>query len=155
MRWFSICSLLTASRWTSTLAWQSGNAIGVFLVGTLIQSIISINVPTYTFPAWQATLLVFGAVAIAFVGNVYGSKVLPHWQNAVFAIHVMAYFAFIIPIWVNAPRATSAQVWTGFENSGGWSNLSLSVMIGQLSGIYTQVGVDTVGFYFYTPQLSY
>jgi choline transport protein len=126
------------------MAWQAGNAIGVFLVGTLIQSIISINVPSYTFPPWHATLLVIGAVSIAYVGNVFGSKILPHWQNAVFAIHVMAYFAFIIPIWVNAPRATSQQVWTEFSNSGGWSNLSLSVMIGQLSGIYTQVGVDTV-----------
>ena len=126
------------------MAWQAGNAIGVFLVGTLLQSIISINDVNYTFPAWQATLLVIGAVCIAFVGNVFGSRILPYWQNTVFALHVMAYFAFIIPIWVNAPRATSAQVWTGFENNGGWSNLSLCVMIGQLSGIYTQVGVDTV-----------
>lgn len=97
------------------MAWQAGNALGVFLVGTLIQSIISINIPTYAFPAWHATLLVIGAVGVAFIGNVYGSKILPYWQNAVFAIHVMAYFAFIIPIWVNAPRATSKQVWTGFE----------------------------------------
>lgn len=126
------------------MAWQSGNAIGVFLVGTLAQAIISINVPDYSFPPWHATLLVIGAVIIALVGNILGSKVLPHWQNAVFGIHVLAYFAFIIPIWVNAPRATNQQVWTEFENSGGWSSLSLSVLIGQLSGIYTQLGVDTV-----------
>jgi choline transport protein len=126
------------------MAWQAGNALGVFLVGTLVQSIISINKPSYTFPPWQATLLVTGAVCIAFIGNVFGSKILPHWQNAVFAIHIMAYFAFIIPIWVNAPRASSQQVWTGFSNSGGWSSLGLSVMTGQLSGIYTQVGIDTV-----------
>lgn len=131
------------NRWTSTLAWQSGNAIGVFLVGTLIQSIISINKPDYAFPPWHATLLVIGAVSVALAGNILGSKVLPRWQNAIFAVHVLAYFAFIVPIWVNAPRATHEQVWTGFENNGGWSNLSLSVMIGQLSGIYTQVGVDT------------
>lgn len=126
------------------MAWQAGNALGVFLVGTLIQSIISINIPTYSFPAWHATLLVIGAVGVAFAGNVLGSKVLPHWQNAVFAIHVMAYFAFIIPIWVNAPRIPSKQVWTGFEDGGNWSSISLSVLAGQLSGIYTQVGVDTV-----------
>src|SRR5580658_6812473 len=88
---------LTVHSWTSTMAWQAGNALGVFLVGTLVQSIISINKPSYTFPPWQATLLVIGAVCIAFIGNVFGSKILPYWQNAVFAIHVMAYFAFIIP----------------------------------------------------------
>lgn len=110
--------LLTASSWTSILAWQSGNAIGVFIVSTLIQSIISINIPTYSFPPWHATLLVIGAVAVALAGNVFGSKFLGHWQIGVFVIHVIAYFAFINPIWVNAPRATSTQVWTGFENSG-------------------------------------
>lgn len=126
------------------MAWQAGNAIGVFLVGTLIQSIISINDASYLFPPWQATLLVIGAVLIAFCGNVFGSKILPYWQNAVFAIHVMAYFALIIPIWVNAPRASHDQVWTSFTNTGGWSSMGLSVLVGQLSGIYTQCGIDTV-----------
>lgn len=139
-----VLPMLTLRSWTSTMAWQAGNAIGVFLVGTLIQSIISINIPTYAFPYWHATLLVMGAVAIALAGNVLGSKVLPYWQNAIFVVHVIAYFAFIIPIWVNAPRVSSKQVWTGFENSGNWSSLSLCIMTGQLSGIYTQVGVDTV-----------
>lgn len=32
------------------MAWQAGNAIGVFLVGTLIQSLISINNESYAFP---------------------------------------------------------------------------------------------------------
>lgn len=126
------------------MAWQAGNAQGVLLVGTLIQDIISINNPSYSFPRWHASLLVIGAVLIAFVGNVYGAKVLHVWQNAVFAIHVLAYFAFIIPIWVNAPRATSAEVWTEFSNSGGWPTLGLSVLAGQLSGVVSQVGVDTV-----------
>jgi choline transport protein len=132
------------SRWTSTLAWQAGNAIGVFLVGTLVQSIISINDASYTFPSWQATLLVIAAVAIAFSGNVFGYKILHAWQNVVFCCHVMAYFAFIIPIWVNAPRATHEQVWTNFENNGGWYSPGFAVLVGQLSGIYTQLGLDTV-----------
>jgi len=130
--------------WASTIAWQAGNALGVFLVATLIQAIIFIHNPSYTFPTWHATLLVIGAVAIAFVGNVFGSKILHLWQNVVFVIHVLAYFALIIPIWFNAPRASTAQVWTQFTNSGGWNSLGLSVLIGQLTAIFTQVGIDTV-----------
>jgi len=135
---------LTMHSWTSTMAWQAGNALGVFLVGTLIQSIISINNPDYSFPHWHATLLVLLTLGIAYAGNVYGSKILPYWQNAVFAIHLMAYFGFIIPIWVNAPRASSREVWVEFTWSGGWTNLPLAAMIGQLSGIFTQVGIDAV-----------
>ena len=55
----------------------------------------------------------------------------------------MAYICFIVPIWVNAPKASGKVVMTEFTNSGGWSSMGLAVLAGQLSGIYTQVGVDT------------
>lgn len=126
------------------MALQAGNALGVLLVGTLIQTIIVINKPDYSSASWHATLLVIAALIMAFTGSVLGHRALPHWQNAAFAIHVMAYFAIIIPIWVNAPTATSEQVWTGFENTGGWSSLTLAIMIGQLPGTTFQVGIDAV-----------
>jgi choline transport protein len=56
----------------------------------------------------------------------------------------MAYFAYLVPVWVSAPVATHSQVWTTFENEGGWSSLPLAVLVGQLTGIGAQVGVDTV-----------
>jgi len=105
---------------------------------------ILINDDSYGFPSWQGSLLAIAAVGVAFVGNVYGSKALPYWQNAVFAVHVLAYFAYIIPVWVNAPQATHKQVWGTFQNSGGWSSIGLSVMVGQLTGISNQIGIDTV-----------
>ncbi|KAK5731770.1 hypothetical protein LTR17_011121 [Elasticomyces elasticus] len=86
------------SGWTSTIAWQAGNAQGLFLVGSLIQTMILINDDSYAFPSWQGTLLAFMAVAMAYTGVVYGAKVLPYWQNAVFIVHVGAYLDYIIPI---------------------------------------------------------
>ncbi|KAK0274716.1 hypothetical protein LTR35_011498 [Friedmanniomyces endolithicus] len=132
------------SGWTSTIAWQAGNAQGLFLVGSLIQTMILINDDSYGFPSWQGTLLAFMAVLIAYTGVVYGARVLPYWQNAVFVVHILAYLGYIIPVWVSSPRATHAQVWTEFDNGGGWNTMGLSVLIGQLSGISTQCGgIDT------------
>ncbi|KAK3632993.1 hypothetical protein LTR56_016041 [Elasticomyces elasticus] len=132
------------SGWTSTIAWQAGNAQGLFLVGSLVQTMILLNDDSYGFPSWQGTLLAFMAVAMAYTGVVYGAKVLPYWQNAVFIVHVGAYLGYIIPIWVNSPRASHKQVWTGFENQGGWSSMGLSVLVGQVAGISTQCGgIDT------------
>lgn len=45
--------------------------------------------------------------------------------------------------WISAERATHSQVWYEFENSGGWSSLSLAILVGSLTGISNQVGVDT------------
>nr|OQO17064.1 hypothetical protein B0A51_15996 [Rachicladosporium sp. CCFEE 5018] len=130
--------------WTSSIAWQAGNAMGIFLVGSLIQTIILVNDENYSFPNYHGTLLAIFAMCIAFCGVVYGAKALPYWQNAVFAIHIIAYFAYIVPVWVSAPAATHSEVWlTGWENSGGWSSMGLTVLVGQLAGISQQVGIDT------------
>lgn len=95
---------------------------------------------------WQGTLLVFAFTGVAVGGNIFGSKILPYWQNTVFAFHILAYLGFLVPVWVNAPKVDSHTVWTKFENSGGWSSMALSVLIGQQPGILAQVGIDTVRY---------
>lgn len=127
------------------MAWQAGNAQGVFLVGTIVQILISLHHPLYAFPRWHTTLIAMMAVCIAYIGNVWGAKFLHLWQNVVFVLHILVYLAFIIPIWVNAPQASSSQVWTEFTFSGGWPSMGLAVLVGQQTGIFTQIGVDTVG----------
>lgn len=126
------------------MAWQAGNAQGVFLVGTIIQILISLWNEAYTFPQWHTTLLAMMAVCVTYIGNTYGANFLHLWQNVVFALHILVYFAFTIPIWVNAPRASSNIVWSEFTFSGGWPSAGLAALIGQQTGIFTQVGVDTV-----------
>lgn len=126
------------------MAWQAGNAAGVFLVGVIIQILISLYQPDYTFPGWHTTLLAMMAIVIAYIATVWGAKYLHLWQNAAFVLHISVYLAMMIAIWVNAPRASSSQVWTEFNFSGGWPNTGLAVLVGQQTGILTQIGVDTV-----------
>ncbi|KAM3464107.1 hypothetical protein BB8028_0003g12520 [Beauveria bassiana] len=128
--------------WTSTLALQAGNASGLFLIGTLVQAIIQIHKPGYSFENWHGTLLAVAVCCLTVVANVHCSKMLPYWQNPVFAINILAYFAFIIPVWCNAPSTTSEHVWTQWENSGGWSSLTVAVLVGQLPAITSQTGMD-------------
>lgn len=144
-RYQKFLSCLTG--WISTVAWQAGNAMGIFLTESLVQTIILINNENYGFPAYQGCLLALGVLAICYVANVYGAKTLHYWQNAFFLLHILAYFAYIIPIWVNAPAATHHQVWSEFENDGGWSNMALAILVGQLTGISEQVGIDTVSLH--------
>lgn len=118
--------------------------MGIFIAGSLIQTIILINDEDYAFPAYQGALLAIAVVVVCYVVNAYASKALPYWQNAFFLLHVLAYFAYIVPIWVNAPTATHSQVWGEFQNDGGWPSMSLAVLVGQVTGISEQVGIDTV-----------
>lgn len=130
--------------WISTLAWQAGNASGVLTVGFICQAFIVINVPTYTAPRWHATTISIGFTLMALGANIFGSRLLPHWQNAVFFLHILAFFVVVIPVWVNAPSVDHIQVWHGFENRGGWSTTAMAVLVGQMPGVYAHIGVDTV-----------
>lgn len=129
--------------WYSTLAWQAGNAQGLFLTGTLIQTLISINDETYPFPNWQGTLLVIATIILVFLFNYFGNKFLPHMQNIVLALHTLLYLCLILPVWILAPHTTADVVFTKFEQTGGWPNMHIAVLAGQLSGIAAMTGVDT------------
>lgn len=126
------------------MAWQAGNAIGVFLTGTLIQVIILENNPNYMFPAWHGSLLVMANIAVTVTGNIFATKFIPRVQTLFFVFHILAFFGVIIPICVNAPKASASQVFTDFENYGGWSSTGLAVLAGQLSAIYMMCGTDSV-----------
>ncbi|EJP66294.1 GABA permease [Beauveria bassiana ARSEF 2860] len=136
-----ILSYLTG--WTSTIAWQAGNALGLFVVGTLIQGIITLNKPDYVGEYWHGTLLVIAIACTTVSANIFGSSIIPHTQNAIFAISLLAFVAFLVPIWVNAPMAESKDVWGHWEDKGGWGKLGLSVMIGQLPAIAAFQSIDT------------
>lgn len=132
--------------WSSTLAWQAGNAWGLILIGTLMQAIIMVNSESYaeSAPNWHGTVIAIAVTIIVVAANVYGAKWLPYWQNAVFALHILAYAGFIIPIWINAPKASHSQVWGEWVDRGGWPSIGVSVMVGQLTALASQTGIDSV-----------
>ena len=121
--------------WMSTLSWQAGNASGSFLTGTIIQALIVVNYPSYTAEPWQGTLLVFAMVLVLYVVNIYGAQVWPSIQNGLLILHILAFLAVIITLWALAPHQTAKAVFTQFTNSGGWSTMGLSLMVGQISAI--------------------
>lgn len=102
------------------------------------------NDPMYMFPAWHGALFVMACIVFSVAGNIYLGRYIPRVQTLFFVLHILAFFCVIIPICINAPKATAKQVFTEFENTGGWSNLPYAVLVGQLSAIYMMAGTDSV-----------
>ena len=123
--------------------------MGLFLVGTLVQAIILLNTPDYSLPRWHGSLLAIAVAITTVLINIFGANILPHTQNIIFALSLVALVAFLVPIWVNAPKATHSQVWMEWADSGDWPLLALSVMVGQLPAIAAFQGIDTVWFVYY------
>jgi amino acid transporter len=124
----------------STLSWQAGNASGSFLTGTIIQALLTVNYPDYEPQAYQGTLLVFAMTLVLYAVNIYGAQIWPKIQNGLLVIHILVYFVVIIVLWTCAPHQSPKAVFTGFTNSGGWSSMGLSLMVGQITAIFSLLG---------------
>ena len=120
----------------STLSWQAGQASGPFLVGTLIQGILTVNDPSYNPQNWQGTLFVFAVVLVIFILNIWGNDLMPFINNVLLVGHIFGWLAIIVVLWILSPRNPSKVVFTQFTNEGGWSTMGLSLMVGQISAIY-------------------
>lgn len=79
--------------WMSVMSWQAGAASGPFLVGTMIQSLIYVNKESYEGTNWQGTMMVWAITFIVYLGNVYGGRAMPVFQNVMLIVHVFGFLA--------------------------------------------------------------
>jgi hypothetical protein len=72
--------------------------------------------------------------------NIWCAKGLPFTQNVVFIVHVFGFSAVVIILWVVARVQSPRNVFTVFENHGGWNSVGLSLMVGQINSLYLIIG---------------
>ena len=130
--------------WISVLAWQAGISGQSFSVGLQIQGIITLNDSTYIPQPWHSTLLAIAAVSVGCIFNTFFARKLPLIETLMLVLHILGFFAILIPLWVLAPKAPSSEVWSGLQNNAGWSSLGLSFLVGITSSVNALLGSDAV-----------
>jgi choline transport protein len=106
----------------------------------MIQGLIVLNDDSYTPTRWQGTLLMIGILMICTLVNTLGARHLPMLEGLILVLHVLGFFAIIIPLWVLAPRVPSKVVFTEFYNGGGWSSIGSACLIAQLATVFSFIG---------------
>lgn len=127
----------------SVVGWQIGLASLAFIVGTVIQGLVTLNDATYVFERWHGTLLVIAVTAFCIIFNSFLASKLPLVEGLVLIIHVLGFFAVLISLWVLSPRGSASDVFGTITNLGGWSTNGLSFMVGILTPVYTLLGADS------------
>lgn len=56
------------------------------------------NNPDYTWTQWQSTLVYWAIMTMAILVNMYSSTLLPKLEFFILALHVLGFFAFLIPM---------------------------------------------------------
>ncbi|KAK3699758.1 hypothetical protein LTR37_016267 [Vermiconidia calcicola] len=130
--------------WLCVLGWQVGNTSIAYLGGTIIQGLITLNRPDYTPQPWQGVLLTWAVLTFSMVFNTFFASKLPLLEGIVLVLHVVGFFAILIPLWVLAdmPKPAS-EVFFTFSDGGGWGNQGLSCLVGLLSPVFSFIGPDS------------
>lgn len=127
---YSLKFPLTMLGWITVVGWVAGTAAIAFFVSSLLQALLVLNIPTYEALRWQGTLIFWAILLVCVVMNTLLSKALPSIEIAVLILHVLGFFAIIIPLIYLAPKGSAYDIFTTFQNGGGWSSQALSFFIG-------------------------
>ena len=124
------------------MGWQ-GAVVGLsFVVGTIIQGLISLQNPLYEPQQWHGTLLIISVVLFCIVFNTSLAKKLPLIEGFILLLHIIGLFAIVIPLWVLAPRNTPSVAFFRFNNGGNWPTMGVAYMVGLLTALSSMMGFD-------------
>ena len=122
------------------IAWQSTVASASFLSGTIIQGLLVLNYPDYEFKRYHGTLLLYVVIAVGVIFNTVLAKYLPMVENLILVLHIVGFFAILIPLTVLAPHGSARDVFTTFSNSGAFETQGLSFFVGIITSVFAFVG---------------
>lgn len=130
-----------AAGWISVFAWQTFTASAPFLGATMLQGIIVLNYPDYSYQRWHGTMLYWAFLGLATLVNVFAIKSLPWVLHATFLLHVVLWLVLVVVICVISPTKHTAEfVFTTYVNESGWSSDGVAFSIGLLSSTYVLAG---------------
>lgn len=150
---YFVVQRLTASAWSTLLGWQCGNASGLFLTGSLFQSMITIYRPDNGQYMWQTVVFIFPCLILVVVVNIYGTRTIAVMQNIVMSFHILALIAIIgqlNPGYAQVANSNRIQAILGvlsphipvkralfqIENTD-WPSAALAVFFGQTNANYS------------------
>ena len=120
-----------------------GNTAIGYLCGTIINGLVILNNPSYEAKAWESTLIIWAVLTFCLLFNTFFASKLPLLEGIVLVLHLLGFFAILIPLWVLADRGNTREVFTTFSNGGGWSSQGLSCLVGMLSPVFSFIGPDS------------
>lgn len=126
------------------IGWQAGQASVAFLGATMIQALIILNHPEYVPTRWQGTLIFYAVIAFIVFINTYLARWLPKIEGMILCVHILGFFAILIPLVYLAPHGSSKDVFATFINGGGWSSNGLSFFVGLITSVFSFLGKFTM-----------
>ncbi|KAL8717407.1 MAG: hypothetical protein Q9225_005338 [Loekoesia sp. 1 TL-2023] len=124
------------------LGWQTSLAATCYASAQQITALINLDHTSYVPSSWQTSLISWAILLLCIFANTVLFRKLPLIEGVVTFIHVLGFFAFVIVLWILAPRGTASSVFTEFE-SNGWPTVGLACLAGLNGPVPYLTGADS------------
>ncbi|KAE8423764.1 amino acid/polyamine transporter I [Aspergillus pseudocaelatus] len=128
--------------WLTVIGWQATYATVCYLGGNYIETLVTLTNPSYQPKIWRQVLIGYAIALFGFIINIAGGKVLPRFEGAILILHILGFFAILIPMVYMANHNTAEQVFTQFLNEGQWPSQGLSFFVGLIGPVFAFAGGD-------------
>ena len=109
--------------WVTVSAWIFTVPGTIVIMANCIQGLIVFHDPSYESKVWHITLLMWGILAFAIVGNLYLRKMLNVFESLGGVCHVLFWVACIVVITTLGDRTNAKFVFTTITTGvSGWNN---------------------------------
>ncbi|KAJ4359907.1 uncharacterized protein N0V89_000464 [Didymosphaeria variabile] len=130
--------------WLTVIGWIAALTSVCFFVADLTLGLVSLGHPEYTRQLWHGTLLLWAVLLLCVFINVFVSGALPTIEVIVLVIHVLGFFGILIPlVYLTASHHSAKEIFTTFNNHGGWRTNALAFFIGLQGNALAFVGTDS------------
>lgn len=124
------------------IGWETGFSKTTFLGASLIRSLAILTRPNYEPQSWHVTLFFWAITAFAVTVNAIGRNVLPKLEGMILVVHILGFFAALIPLVALADTGSAKVVFTQWINQGGWATQGLSFFVGLVGCVFSFAGGD-------------
>jgi len=106
----------------------------------MIQGLLTLHNETYEFSSWHSTLLGYAVLLLCLLLNTIGAAVLPKIEGVILILHILGFFAILIPLLHLGPASDASFVFNNFQSHVGWENQGLSWLVGLSGSLFTFIG---------------
>ncbi|KKA18756.1 Amino acid transporter [Rasamsonia emersonii CBS 393.64] len=128
--------------WATVAGWQASLSSASYLSATLIQGLIKLTHPGYNMQPWHGTLLYWAIIAFTVFINVISSGLLPKFEGLILVLHILGFFAILIPLAYLAEHSPPSAVFNSWLNEGDYQTQTLSFFVGIVGNVFAFSGAD-------------
>ena len=100
--------------------------------------------PSYDGKPWHTVLLLWAAIGFAVFINAVIGRLLPRVEGLILVVHILGFFAVILPLIFFGPHQDASEVFRTFINKGNFHTKGLSFMVGIAGTAFPFLGEYTV-----------